>query len=103
MDEGLGRRMMQGPEDSPGSDYLILASVLQVCILSHSVMFDCSTIYSQALLSMEFPRYEYWNGLPFLSPGDLPNPVIEPGSPALQADSLLSEPPKKCFLTWEII
>ena len=46
----------------------------------------------QALLSMEFSRWEYWSGLPFLSPGDIPNPQIEPGSPALQADSLLSQP-----------
>ena len=42
-------------------------------------------------LSMEFSRQEYWSGLPFLSPGDLPNPAIEPESPTLQADSLLSE------------
>ena len=41
---------------------------------------------------MEFSRQEYWSGLPFLSPGDLPNPGIEPGSPALQADSLPTEP-----------
>ena len=38
---------------------------------------------------------EYWSGLPFPSPGDLPDPGIEPGSPALQADSLTSEPPGK--------
>ena len=44
---------------------------------------------------MEFSRQEYWSGLPFPSPGDLPNPEIEPGSPALQADALLSEPPGK--------
>ena len=37
-------------------------------------------------------RQEYWSGLPFPSPGDLPDPGIEPGSPALQADSVLSEP-----------
>ena len=42
-------------------------------------------------LSMEFSRQEYWSGLPFPSPGDLPDPGIEPGSPALQADSLLTE------------
>ena len=41
---------------------------------------------------MEFSRQEYWSGLPFLFPGDLPNPGIEPGSPALQADALPSEP-----------
>ena len=44
---------------------------------------------------MEFSRPEYWSGLPFPSPGDLPNPGIEPRSPALQADSLLAEPPGK--------
>ena len=42
---------------------------------------------------MEFSRQEYWSGLPLPSPGDLQNPGIEPRSPALQADSLLSEPP----------
>ena len=42
---------------------------------------------------MGFPRHEYWSGLPFLSPGNLPSPEIEPTSPALQADSLSSEPP----------
>ena len=41
---------------------------------------------------MGFSRQEYWSGLLFPSPGDRPNPGIEPGSPALQADSLLSEP-----------
>ena len=44
---------------------------------------------------MEFSRQEYWSGLPFPSPGDLPNPGIEPGSPVLQADALPSEPPGK--------
>ena len=44
---------------------------------------------------MGFPRQEYWSGLPFPSSGDLPDPGIEPGSPALQADSLLTEPPDK--------
>ena len=44
---------------------------------------------------MEFSRQEYWSGLPFPSPGDLPNPGIEPRSPALQADALLTEPPGK--------
>ena len=41
---------------------------------------------------MEFSKWEYWRRLPFPSPGDLPDPWIEPGSPALQADSLLSKP-----------
>ena len=52
----------------------------------------------QAPLSMEFSRQEYWSGLPFPSPGDLSDPRIEPRSPALQADSLLSEPPGKLYL-----
>ena len=41
--------------------------------------------------SMGFSRQEYWSGLPFPSPGNLPNPEIEPGSPALQADAVPSE------------
>ena len=47
---------------------------------------------------MGFSRQEYWSGLPFPSPGDLPDPGIEPGSPTLQAESLLSEPPGKTLL-----
>ena len=56
------------------------------------------TVACQALLSMGFSRQEYWSGLPFPSPGDLPDPGIKPGSPVLQADSLLSEPPGKHYL-----
>ena len=44
---------------------------------------------------MEFSRQEYWSGLPCPSPGDLPDPGIKPSSPAWQADSLPSEPPRK--------
>ena len=44
---------------------------------------------------MESSRQEYWSGLTFRSPGDLPNPGVQPGSPALQVDSLPSEPPGK--------
>ena len=51
------------------------------------------TVAYQAPLSMGFSRQECWSGLPFPSLGDLPNPGIEPGSPALQADALPSEPP----------
>jgi len=47
---------------------------------------------------MGFSGQEYWSGLPFPLPADLPNPEIEPGSPVLQAASLLSEPPRKLFL-----
>ena len=53
------------------------------------------TVAHQAPPSMGFSRQEYWSGLPFPSPGDLPNPGIEPRSPALQADALTSEPPGK--------
>ena len=49
------------------------------------------TVICQAPLSMGFSREEYWNGLPFPSPEDLPDPGTEPGSPALQADSLPNE------------
>ena len=51
------------------------------------------TVAHQTPLSMGFSRQEYWSGLPFPSPGDLPNPGIKPVSPALQADALTSEPP----------
>ena len=53
------------------------------------------TVAQQALLSMGFSGQEYWNGLPFPSPEDLPDRGIEPGHSTLQADSLSSEPPGK--------
>ena len=53
------------------------------------------TVARQVPLSMGFSRQEYWSRLPFPSPEDLPEPGIEPGSLALQADALLSEPPGK--------
>ena len=49
------------------------------------------TVAFQVPLSMGFSRQEYWSGLPFPSPGDFPNPGIEPRSPALQVDSLPTE------------
>ena len=61
------------------------------------------TIAYQAPPSVGFSRQEYWNGLLFPSPGDLPNPGIEPRSPTFQADALTSEPPGKlliCCLGW---
>ena len=69
-----------------------------MCVLSHSVASDSATPWTaacQAPLFMGFSRQEYWSGLPFPSPGDHSNPAIEPRSPALQADSLLCEPPGK--------
>ena len=56
------------------------------------------TVAHQALPSMGSSRQEYWSGLPFTSPEDLPDPGIKPGSPALQADTLTSEPPWKPML-----
>ena len=64
--------------------------------LSHVPLFVTPwTVAYQAPPSMGFPRQEYWSGLPFPSPGELPNPGMEPGSPTLWADTLLSEPPGK--------
>ena len=71
-------------------------------MLNRSVMSDSATPWTaahQAPLSMEFSRQGYWGGLSFSPPGDLPNTGIEPGSPALQAGSLLSEPPGE---PWEV-
>ena len=83
------------------------APVMNFCIflffcfhvsVSCSVMSDSvipQTVACQAPLSMEFSRQGYWSGLPFPSPGDLPDLVIEPGSSADEAGSLLFEPPGK--------
>ena len=66
------------------------------CVLSKRSDFAIPwTIAYQAPLSMEFSRQEYWSGLPFLSPGDLSDPGIEPRSLALQEDTLPSELPGK--------
>ena len=79
----MGERL----ESQRGKCVCVCVLVAQSCLTLCDPM-DCS----QAPLSMEFSKQEYWSGLPFLSPGDLPNPGIEPGSPALQAESLPSEP-----------
>ena len=69
---------------------------MNVKSLSHVRLFATPwTVAYQAPLSMGFSRQEYWSELPFPSPGDLPNPGIEAGSPALQTDALPSEPPGK--------
>ena len=69
-------------------------------LLSHVQLFATPwTVSCQAPLSMELSKQEHWSGLPFPSPGDLPDPGIEPGSPALQADSLPSESPGKPRIT----
>ena len=59
----------------------------------HPTLATTWTVAHQAPLSKRFSRQEYWRGLPFPSPGDLPDPGIELTFPALQVDSLLSEPP----------
>ena len=59
------------------------------------------TVAGQAPPSMGFSRQEYWSGLPFLSPGDLPDPGMEPEYPALQEDFLPSEPPGKLLYSVE--
>ena len=71
------------------------------------------TVAYQAPQSTEFSRQEYWSGLPFPSPGDLPNPGIEPWSPTLQADALPSEPyyltisevkvAQSCLTLWDLM
>ena len=63
-----------------------------------SVVSDSATLWTvtcQVPLSMGFPRQEYWNGLPFLPPGDLPNPGIKPEFPALEGGFFTAEPPGK--------
>ena len=69
---------------------------MKVKSLSHVRLFGTPwTIAHQAPPFMEFSRQEYWSGLPVPSPEDLPDPGIEPGSPAVRADALTSEPPGK--------
>ena len=72
---------------------------VKVRLLSHVRLFVTQwTVAYQAPPSVGFSRQEYWSELPFPSPGDLPNPGIEPRSPELQADALPSEPPgKQCY------
>ena len=74
--------------------------------VNYSVMSDSLQFHRQdrqAPLSMKFSRQEYWSGLSFPSPRDLPNPGIKPRSPALQADSLLSEPSGKLLYSRYIL
>ena len=68
----------------------------EVKLLSHVRLFATPwTVAYQASLSVGFSRQGYWRGVPFPSPGDLPDPGIEAGFPTLQADALPSEPPGK--------
>ena len=70
--------------------------------MNESLLLSCIRLFAtpwtgahQSPLSMGFPKQEYWSGLPFPSPRDLPDPGIEPRSPALQEEALTSEPPEK--------
>ena len=76
------------------SAFSLECKVTQPCLTLYDPM---DRIAHQAPLSMEFFRQEYCSGLPFPFPGDLPNPGIEPGSPASQADALPSEPTGKPY------
>ena len=67
------------------------SEVAQSCL----TLCDPWTVAHQAPPSRGFSRQEYWSGLPFPSPGDLPDPGIEPRFPRLQADALISAPPGK--------
>ena len=68
-------------------------------LFSHSVVSSSFaipwTVAHQAPLCLGFSRYEYWNGLPFPSPGDLPDPGIEPTFPALAGGFFTTEPPRE--------
>ena len=80
---------------------------LRVCLVTHlyPTLCDPWTVACQAPLSMGFSRQEYWSGLPFPLPGDLPNPGIKPRSPALQGNSLPPELPSKLrrLIIWYIL
>ena len=81
--------------------YFLYESESEKKVKSLSYVWLFATLWAvahQAPLPMGFSRREYWSGLPFPSPGDLPDPGIEPRSPALQADTLTSEPPGRFFL-----
>ena len=78
------------------TQYTHINSKVKVKSLSHVQLFVIPwTVAYQVPPSMRFSRQEYWSELPFSFPGDLPDPGIEPGSPTLYADALLSEPPGK--------
>ena len=67
-------------------------------LAAQSCLTLCDPMDGKASLPVEFSREEYWSGLPFPSPGDLPKPGIKSGSPILQADSLPSERYQGSFL-----
>ena len=80
---------------------------LILSVLSHSAVSDSFaalwTVDGQAPLSMEFPKQEYWSGLPFPTLGDLPDPGIEPVDPTLACGFFTSEPPGKPLISPRVI
>ena len=82
-------------KQAPAHQDIFLLVIGSFIAKSGSTLATSWTVARQATLSMGFPRQEYCNGLPFSSPRDLSNPGIELGSPELQADYLLTEPPGK--------
>ena len=91
----INRKFLSQTVAKVNSNFITLLKV-KVKSLSHARLFVTPwTVGHQAPPSMGFPRQEYWSGLPFPSPGYLPDPGIEPRPPALQADALTSEPPGK--------
>ena len=90
---------------NPGTESTEIYAEVLCCAqsLSHVCLFATPyTVAHQAPLSCGFPRQEYWSGLPCLLPGDLPCPGIKPRSPSLQGYSLLSEPPVKPTLKYQV-
>ena len=91
--------------------YIYTYTYIYICIHTHVCLCVCTqslsciwlfaspwTVACQAPLSMEFSRKEYWSGLPFPPPGDLPDLGIEPSSPALAGRFFTTEPPGKLFI-----
>ena len=86
-------RKVKTHTDKPGSPHQSESESESEVTQSYLTVCDPWTVAHQAFPSMGFSRQEYWSGLPFPSPGDIPNSGTEPRSLVLQADSLLSEPP----------
>ena len=84
-----------GPPTRGGPRGALIPGLVCACLVTQSArLFETPwTAAHQAPLSMRFPRQEHWSGWPFPPPGDLPNPGMEPGSPASRVHSLPSEPP----------
>ena len=78
-----------------------------MCVCVHSIVSDSLqppwTVACLAPLSMGFPRQDYWSGLPFSYPGDLPDPGIEPESSALAGRFFITEPPGKTFFSHRLL